>query len=64
MHLMIPRKLLVEKGFSLVALMMLMALVVVVLLGVISLSDLESRGSTQNAHELAARANARMALIR
>ena len=63
MYLMIPCKPFVEKGFSLVALMMLMALVVVVLLGVISLSDLESRGSTQNAHELAARANARMALM-
>ena len=63
MHLMIPRKPFVEKGFSLVALMMLMALVVVVLLGLISLSDLEVRGSKRNVHEQAARANARMALM-
>ena len=63
MHLMIPRKPFVEKGFSLVALMMLMALVVVVLLGLISLSDLELRGSKRNVHEQAARANARMALM-
>ena len=63
MHLMIPRKPFVEKGFSLVALIMLMALVVVVLLGLISLSDLELRGSKRNVHEQAARANARMALM-
>jgi hypothetical protein len=63
MHLMIPRKPFAEKGFSLVALMMLMALIVVVLLGMISLSNLELKGSKQNVHELAARANARMALM-
>jgi len=60
---MIPRKPFAEKGFSLVALMMLMALIVVVLLGMISLSNLELKGSKQNVHELAARANARMALM-
>ena len=63
MYLMIPRKPFAEKGFSLVALMMLMALIVVVLLGMISLSNLELKGSKQNVHELAARANARMALM-
>ena len=63
MHLMIPCKPFVEKGFLLVALMMLMALIVVVLLGMISLSNLELKGSKQNVHELAARANARMALM-
>ena len=63
MHLMIPRKPFAEKGFSLVALMMLMALIVVVLLGMISLSNLELKGSKRNVHELAARANARMALM-
>ena len=63
MYLMIPRKPFAEKGFSLVALMMLMALVVVVLLGMISLSNLELKGSKRNVHELAARANARMALM-
>ena len=60
---MIPRKPFAEKGFSLVALMMLMALIVVVLLGMISLSNLELKGSKRNVHELAARANARMALM-
>jgi len=63
MYLMIPRKPFAEKGFSLVALMMLMALIVVVLLGMISLSNLELKGSKRNVHELAARANARMALM-
>ncbi len=51
------------KGFSLVASVMLMVLLVVVLLGSISLSSLETRSLHQDEHQAAARANARMALM-
>ena len=53
----------IRHGFSLVAAVMLMVLIVMILLGVSSLSLIESRAIRQEVHEAAARANARMALM-
>lgn len=63
MYLAISEKSYCLRGFSLVASVMLIVLLVVVLLGSVSLSKLESRSSLQQAHHAAARANARMSLM-
>ncbi|SHJ37448.1 hypothetical protein SAMN02745181_1904 [Rubritalea squalenifaciens DSM 18772] len=52
-----------EKGFALVSSIMIMTLLLIVSLGVISLSGLESRSSNQDADLARARSNARLALM-
>lgn len=52
-----------EPGFALVASVVMMTLGVIVLLGLLSLAHIESGTSVQDAHQSAARANARLALM-
>ena len=57
----IPRE--SEHGFALVACIMLVTLLMVLALGLLSLSTIELRRSTNDQHAAVARANARMAMI-
>ena len=52
-----------QRGFALVACMLMMALLMVLGIGVMSLSAIELRRTTRDENAASARANARMALM-